>query len=61
MDFSKFFYTTGYRSCRTDEFQCDNGQCIPLENKCRNTGDEQMGCVDKSHLKYCSTFILFTN
>lgn len=44
---------TDYRLCKDDEFRCDNGQCIPLEYKCKKYREEQMGCVDKSHLRNC--------
>ncbi|XP_026810792.1 G-protein coupled receptor GRL101-like isoform X1 [Rhopalosiphum maidis] len=42
-----------YRLCKADEFQCDSGQCIPLEYKCKKYREELMGCVDKSHLRNC--------
>jgi len=44
---------TDYRLCKADEFRCDSGQCIPLEYKCKKYREEQMGCVDKSHLRNC--------
>lgn len=47
------FFVTEYRLCKNDEFQCDSGQCIPLEYKCKKYREEQMGCVDKSHLRNC--------
>lgn len=53
------FYLTDYRSCTADDFQCDNGQCIPLEYKCKKSEDERMGCVDKSHLTNCGMLILY--
>lgn len=48
-----------YRLCENDEFQCDNGQCIPLKYKCVNFGNERLGCADKSHLTNCSKFIIY--
>ncbi|VVC28732.1 Hypothetical protein CINCED_3A011872 [Cinara cedri] len=42
-----------YKSCTLDEFQCDNGQCIPLKYKCKKTEDQRTGCVDQSHLQNC--------
>lgn len=45
---------TAYESCTSDEFQCDNGQCIPLEYKCKKIEDPRSGCVDQSHLRNCS-------
>uniref|UniRef100_A0A2S2Q070 G-protein coupled receptor n=1 Tax=Sipha flava TaxID=143950 RepID=A0A2S2Q070_9HEMI len=50
-----------YRPCTADDFQCDNGQCIPLEYKCKKTQDERMGCVDKSHLTNCVDSICAEN
>jgi len=44
---------TDYRLCKADEFRCDSGQCIPLEYKCKKYREDQMGCVDKSHLRNC--------
>jgi len=50
---NKIFFVTDYRLCEADEFRCDNGQCIPLEYKCKKYREEQMGCVDESHLRNC--------
>lgn len=50
---------TDYRPCNADEFQCDSGQCIPLEHKCKQFRDDKKDCVDKSHLHNCSTLIIF--
>lgn len=56
--YNSCFCITDYRSCNADEFQCDSGQCIPLEHKCRQFGNDKKDCVDKSHLQNCSTLIL---
>lgn len=46
-----------YRTCESDEFRCDSGQCIPSMYKCKKSVDERMGCIDNSHLKYCGKLI----
>lgn len=48
------FCKIDYRLCKADEFRCDSGECIPIEYKCLKSGDERMGCADKSHLRNCS-------
>lgn len=42
------------RECRSDEFLCDNGQCINEKYRCFLTVDHRLGCADKSNLKNCS-------
>ncbi|XP_073512146.1 basement membrane-specific heparan sulfate proteoglycan core protein isoform X5 [Phyllobates terribilis] len=43
--------TPSPRSCSTEEFTCNNGECIPLEFKC----DQRHDCRDMSDEKDCVT------
>lgn len=43
--------------CDTDEFVCDNGQCIAIEYRCLLTSDTRKGCADKSNLKNCTNWV----
>ena len=46
----------GISSCDAGQFMCDNGECIPIENKC----DEFFDCFDKSDENDCK-LIRFPN
>uniref|UniRef100_T1JLT2 G-protein coupled receptors family 1 profile domain-containing protein n=1 Tax=Strigamia maritima TaxID=126957 RepID=T1JLT2_STRMM len=41
------------KKCIDTEFQCNNGQCIPKQLVCYETGNEHSGCADGSHLLNC--------
>uniref|UniRef100_T1JCU7 Uncharacterized protein n=2 Tax=Strigamia maritima TaxID=126957 RepID=T1JCU7_STRMM len=41
------------RECLESEFQCNNGQCIPQEDTCYDSGNAEQGCADGSHLIHC--------
>ncbi|XP_077990597.1 G-protein coupled receptor GRL101-like, partial [Glandiceps talaboti] len=43
------------RNCTEKEFQCQNGQCVPLERRCfLDEGDIHLGCKDGTHLINCN-------
>ena len=52
-----FYQTTEPPSCSSDEFQCSNFQCIPLDWECDGMADctdgkDEIGCSGIYNVKY---------
>ncbi|KAI5737359.1 hypothetical protein M8J76_012726 [Diaphorina citri] len=42
--------------CLPNQFQCDNGQCIDISQRCVVGEDRRDGCADMSHLNNCTSW-----
>lgn len=57
---SCYVYFSDIKQCNSDQFQCDNGQCIPKELRCfKGRKTVKLGCADLSHLKQCREYIFY--
>lgn len=46
-------WITEWPTCKEDEWQCENKQCIPIERRC----DVREDCTDKSDELECGIYI----
>jgi hypothetical protein len=46
-------WITEWPTCKEDEWQCENKQCIPIESRC----DVREDCTDKSDELECGIYI----
>ncbi|XP_049852318.1 G-protein coupled receptor GRL101-like [Schistocerca gregaria] len=47
---------SGQHACKSNEFRCNNGQCVPADLRCFKSGIDHAACADGSHLFNCDNW-----